>query len=101
VICLVLEFREEKRTFAKVEGGRVDFFHRRTERLGLQVSIYTQATDGLWMDRIVVDLTPATSRKKLVGLVCGDRGQGMDLIPVPPASRRLISYQLLNPCGVN
>jgi hypothetical protein len=26
VFCLVLKFREKKRTFAKVEGGNVDFF---------------------------------------------------------------------------
>jgi hypothetical protein len=26
VFCLVLEFREEKRAFAKIEGGNVDFF---------------------------------------------------------------------------
>jgi hypothetical protein len=27
VVCPVLEFREEKRTFGKVEGEKVDFFH--------------------------------------------------------------------------
>jgi hypothetical protein len=26
VVCPVLEFRKEKRTFAKVEEGKVDFF---------------------------------------------------------------------------
>jgi hypothetical protein len=26
VFCLVLEFREEKQTFAKIEQGNVDFF---------------------------------------------------------------------------
>jgi hypothetical protein len=26
VVCPVLELREEKRTFVKVEGGKVDFF---------------------------------------------------------------------------
>jgi len=26
VNCLVLELKEEKRTFVKVEGGKVDFF---------------------------------------------------------------------------
>jgi hypothetical protein len=26
VICPVLELREEKRTFVKVEGGKVNFF---------------------------------------------------------------------------
>jgi hypothetical protein len=31
VVCPILEFREEKRTFAKVEGGKVDFFPRRME----------------------------------------------------------------------
>jgi hypothetical protein len=25
VFCLILEFREEKRAFAKIEGGNVDF----------------------------------------------------------------------------
>jgi hypothetical protein len=29
VICPVLELREEKRTFVKVGGGKVDFFQRR------------------------------------------------------------------------
>jgi hypothetical protein len=26
VVCLVLEFKEEKQTFIKVEEGKVDFF---------------------------------------------------------------------------
>jgi hypothetical protein len=29
VFCPVLEFREKKRTFAKVKGGNVDFFLRK------------------------------------------------------------------------
>jgi hypothetical protein len=27
MFCSVLEFREEKRIFAKIEGGNMDFFH--------------------------------------------------------------------------
>jgi hypothetical protein len=30
VVCPVLEFREEKRTFAKFKGGKVDFFREGT-----------------------------------------------------------------------
>jgi hypothetical protein len=29
VICPVLELREEKRTFVKVGGGKVDFFQKK------------------------------------------------------------------------
>jgi hypothetical protein len=31
MVCPVLEFMEEKRTFAKIEEGKVDFFHGDTE----------------------------------------------------------------------
>jgi hypothetical protein len=33
VICPVLELREEKRTFVKVGGGKVDFFQERITNL--------------------------------------------------------------------
>jgi hypothetical protein len=32
VICPVLELREEKRTFMKVGGGKVDFFPRKDNK---------------------------------------------------------------------
>jgi hypothetical protein len=31
MVYLVLEFREEKQTFAKVERGNVDFFPKKTQ----------------------------------------------------------------------
>jgi hypothetical protein len=38
VFCPVLEFREEKRTFAKVERGNVYFFFSKWKRKTLAVS---------------------------------------------------------------
>jgi hypothetical protein len=35
VFCPVLEFREEKRTFAKVEGGNADFFLNKTIKINI------------------------------------------------------------------
>jgi hypothetical protein len=34
VFCLVLEFRKGKRTFAKVEGGNMDFFRLLISKVG-------------------------------------------------------------------
>jgi hypothetical protein len=34
VFYLILKFRQEKRTFVKVEGGKVDFNHRPNRKLG-------------------------------------------------------------------
>jgi hypothetical protein len=37
VFCLVLEFREEKQIFAKVEGGDMDFFQEQTKERALHM----------------------------------------------------------------
>jgi hypothetical protein len=47
VFGLVLEFREEKRTFAKLERGNVDFFLKKLQQGALSllvVSIYNHST---------------------------------------------------------
>jgi hypothetical protein len=33
MVCPILEFREEKQTFAKVGGGKVDFFSQKLTSL--------------------------------------------------------------------
>jgi hypothetical protein len=39
VVYLVLEFREEKETFTKVEGGNIDFFLRNCHPLSTHYRI--------------------------------------------------------------
>jgi hypothetical protein len=43
VFCSVLEFREEKRTFVKVEGGNVNFF---LSKKGQKLTLLLKGRDG-------------------------------------------------------
>jgi hypothetical protein len=46
VVCPVLELREEKQTFVKVGGGKVDFFQRRMLKPASSFLLYSPETYG-------------------------------------------------------
>jgi hypothetical protein len=60
VFCLVTEFREEKRTFTKVEGGNVDFFLYLTSLKAQQPS--TKDIGSHLFSMVLVN--PSTSKRK-------------------------------------